>query len=193
MDHLSETQFNEYLDQVIGETSHQRVEAHLEACGKCRRKLGELEKVFSALASLPDELLAHDLTPNVLARLLEAKQPSSLWRQPAFVAQSLLAIFLLFLSIPILPGLMQQIAAWNWKAPLPQIRLFPLFGNFSELIPQFAWSPRFPTSLPEIPFSISQLPIELEANTVLGAAITAGLLWVIGNFSLLRNGLKARE
>jgi hypothetical protein len=186
MCHLTETQLNEYLDQLLEGPSRQDVEAHLEACNQCQGRLAELEKVFSTLENLPDEPLTHDLLPSVMARLPKVMEPSLLWREPVFIAQSLLAIILLILSIPILPGLIRRITAWDMIVSLPQIQLLPLFESYMELIPRFTWHPQITSFLPDISLSIPKLPFKLEANTILVAAILAGLLWVIGNFSLLR-------
>ena len=128
MNQLTETQLNEYLDQMLDENSRQQVQAHLDTCKQCSAELTELEMLFSALDELPEVPLTRDLTPGVLARLPNSIQIPNLWKQPAFVMQSLLTAILVGISIPILQVFRER---------LPQFEssfTFPTFAGSGSVV-----------------------------------------------------------
>jgi hypothetical protein len=162
-------------------------------------QLNELEILFSTLADLPDMPLTHDLTPGVLASLPKVPQIPTLWRQPAFVMQSLLTIILLTVSMPMLRTLGQQVAMWGSEIVLPTIQFPSLSEIVTQLLPLFAWKPQLTFGLPKLPFTmptlpmLPTLPINPDANIVLMLVISAGVLWIVGNFSLLRSRPEVQE
>ena len=84
MNHISDSQLNEYLDQIIDEEMRRQCELHLSRCADCRTRLEELLKLNSTLASFTDIEIPRDLTSSIMARL---PQPSaSLWTR-AFAVQ----------------------------------------------------------------------------------------------------------
>ena len=109
MNHLNETQLNEYLDQMLDDESRQQAEAHLAACEQCRAELADLEMLFSSLGELSEIPLTRDLRAGVLARLPKEIEIPVLWRQPAFVMQSLLTVVLLTIGIPVLETFRQRL------------------------------------------------------------------------------------
>jgi len=53
MNHLSESQLNEYLDGLTEAPALAPIEAHLRDCMDCLARLAVLQSVFQALAALP--------------------------------------------------------------------------------------------------------------------------------------------
>ena len=83
--HLDDTQLNEYLDRRLPVDAPLAVDAHLEACAECRKRLQEIQLVFASLASLPEVRISRDLTSSVLRRL--PRKSFRLWT-PFFAAQT---------------------------------------------------------------------------------------------------------
>ena len=190
MSHISEERMNTYLDEMLDETSRQKVESHLDTCDQCSAQVNEMKALFSALADLPDVPLTRDLASGVLAQLPIPIKFPILWRQPAFVIQALLTIFLLILNFPMLRTLGQQIALWSDKIVLPSMQFPSLAEMVTQLTRLLTWKFQFSLSLPEPVLTIPPfliLPFSPDTNNVLVLCIFAGLLWVVGNFSLLRN------
>ena len=69
MEHLTETQLNEYLDGILDASSQAFLDAHLSGCTDCQERLASLQAVFQALATLPEETMKQDLTSSVLQAL----------------------------------------------------------------------------------------------------------------------------
>ena len=195
MNHLTETQRNEYLDHVLDATSRQRVQAHLEICEQCRAELAELETIFTALDQLTDVPLTRDLTPGVLARLPKPFNTPSLWRQPAFLIQALITLALLGISIPMLQTFLERMPRFENTFTLPTFTF--TLPTWTEIITDFtlllAWRPEFTFTLPEFAIEMPQmpilpeLPVNFEPGILLGLVAVATILWGLGNFSLLRN------
>lgn len=81
MEHLTEAQLNEYLDNLLEATALARIQAHLADCADCRERLASLLTVFQTLEALPEELPAHDLTPSILRPCLgEVPCRAGSWR-----------------------------------------------------------------------------------------------------------------
>jgi hypothetical protein len=193
MNHLSETQFNEYLDQMLDDTSRQQVQAHLDVCKQCRAELAELEMLFSTLSELPDMPLTRNLMPGVLARLPKPMKIPSLWQQPAFVVQALLTLVLVGFSIPMLQAFLERIPRFESIFKAPSFT----FPAWTEIVTEFAlllaWRPEFTFTLPELRFdlpiltTLPSLPISFEPGIMIGLVAVATILWGFGNFSLLRS------
>ena len=196
MNHLSEIQLNEYLDQMLDEQSRQNVETHLAKCEACRAALDELQNLFATLDKLPDIPLTRDLTPGVLARLPQKSGIPSLWRQPAFLMQTLLTIILMISSFSIIETLLERIPDFENALVLPHIT-FPTWAEISaEFSTLLAWSFEFtlPTLTFEMPTmpSLPALPISPDSGIMLGLVAVATIMWVVGNVSLLRSKPKVR-
>jgi hypothetical protein len=120
--------------------------------------------IFSTLEDLPDVPLTLDLTPRIMAGVQKAKQSPALWRQPAFIAQSLLTIILLVSFMPMLRTLGQQIASWDRIVVLPTMQFPSISEVIAQLLPLLTWDPRFSFPIPELSFSI---PIRLKYSIIL--------------------------
>ncbi len=200
MKHLSENQLNEYLDNMLDNDSRQQAETHLASCVQCRAELTELETLFSTLGELPEIPITHDLTQDVLTRLPKKMQVPALWRQPAFVMQSLLTIALVAFSIPAFTSFFEEhILPWESSFTLPVITLPTLAETTAEFTELLAWQFEFTYTLPELVIetptmpTISSLPISPEPGIMLVLVAVATILWGFGNFSLLRNKPEGRE
>ena len=176
MKHLTDTQLNEYLDNVLESTARAQMAAHLSDCADCRARLVSLRTVFQALNSLPEETPRRDLTPFVLQSL--PRRPSGLAWRLVFAVQAGMSLGLLALFAPIvmdrLAGIVQGLAG----------RFADLEVKFPALVvPQFS----LPViRLPHPP--ILALPITITQNNSaiwLTLGIAAALLFVVGNLSLI--------
>jgi hypothetical protein len=191
--HVTETQLNEYLDQALEEGERREIEGHLATCGQCSSELDDLKNVFQALERLPDVTLERDLTTQVLADLQEEMPLPTLWKQPAFLLQSLLTLLLLALSMPILRGWGPRVSTWIDELAL----LGRQIPSHSEMLTQLsAWKPQFHFPSPELPFTLPALPDfspQPDVGVLLALVIFIVMLWMVGNLSLLRGRPEAKE
>ncbi len=193
MNHLTETQLNEHLDLMLDEASQQQVQAHLDICEQCHAELNELATLFAALDELPDVPLTRDLTSGVLARLPKLIKIPNLWKQPAFVMQSLLTAVLVGVSIPILQAFRERLPQFESSFTFPTFA-FPTWTEIAtEFLALFVWRfefdftlPTFAFEIPQIP-TLPQLPVSFEPGIMIGLVAVATILWGFGNFSLLRS------
>src|SRR5262245_29658658 len=82
MEHLTELQFNDYLDGVLSESEQRAIQAHLDVCAECRTEVEVLRSVLADVHALPKGVKpARDLLPEIHAAI-EAKQVTALdtWR-----------------------------------------------------------------------------------------------------------------
>ena len=102
MEHLTELQFNDYLDGLLNETKQRAVHAHLALCAECRADVDALRSVLADVHALPRDVKAgRDLLPDIHARLdaeqvkaLDSWRTRSLWslRVPLTAAAVLLVV-----------------------------------------------------------------------------------------------------
>jgi hypothetical protein len=176
MEHLTETQLNEYLDKLMEATTLARTQAHLAECTDCREKLADLERVFQALEALPEEIPSHDLAPSILNAL---PRRSSLpgW-QLAFSIQTGIGLGLLLRLFPLLTGYITSLMmGLTGQFIIPEVK-FPNPIDLLFNVPVFHLAH---ASIPALP--ILATPANLSTWLILG--IAASLLFVIGNFSLV--------
>ena len=187
MDHFTEDQLNEYLDDTLEVPAQARLSAHLLECADCRARLAALQTVFEVLAALPEEKPGRDLAPSILQGLPHNRSGLGWKLMFAFQAGISLGLLLLFAPIGlrstagILQRLIGQIIRLEIRLPAP-INL-----HFSPPIVLLPHPLSLPAHLPQVhvtlPVAITQsnFPIWL----ILG--IAAILLFVIGNYSLILN------
>ena len=185
MEHLTETQLNEYLDGLMEAPEQVRVQAHLSSCANCQENLAGLQTVFQALAALPEETLKRDLTPSVLPGLRRSWHWLA-WRL-AFAIQAGLSLgFLLLLSPFILARIPVMMLGWNGQLAIPEVK-FPAPGDFQFILPVI----RLPHA-PTLAFPVAVTQANLSIWLILGCA--AALLFAVGNFSLIfRNNSKGQK
>ena len=184
MNHLSDTLLNEFLDSVLSVGRLRAAQTHLDGCQACRSRLDGLRMMAHSLAALPDDPLAHDLTPAVLSRLPPRRLALG-WRL-ALAVQAGIAIGLLVLVSAQLVASLQA---------LLQATALPVIS-----VP--AWSPSG-FSLPALRLPAFQLPaidlpsLDLASPNLILLVVTAVALGALGNSLLLRqpswSGPRARR
>lgn len=192
MTHLTDSQLNEYLDNILDEAEKQRCSRHLLSCAECRTHLNELQHLFASLDTLPEKNLQRDLFTDIIRRLPKnttsapQKQPR-LWT-PAFAAQVGIAL-----------GVFIWISTQAAQFVVPFVSTF----QFSQLaVPTFQFA--FPAlqlsdlyilfSIPKIQLPAFRLPIfQLSNFNFAFIAISAFALWLAGNAALLRRRPEVRK
>jgi hypothetical protein len=185
MEHLTETQLNEYLDGLLNASAQARLEAHLSDCADCRSRLASLQTVFETLAALPELTPERDLTQSIIGALPWGGFGLG-WRL-ALAFQTGLSFGLLMLLSPyvtgyifgIMPGLINRFA-------LPELK-FPHLLDFHFSPPVFVVAH---LRIPALPITVTQANFSIWI--ILG--IAAFLLFAVGNFSLIfHHASKARK
>jgi anti-sigma factor RsiW len=168
MNHLTETQINEYLDNALSTSEQRFIDRHLSGCTDCRSRMEALQSLFQTLDALPDGSLNRDLTPLVLNSLPEQKNRLG-WKL-VLAAQTGIALGLAILVITNL---------------LP---LVTLPGSFTALTMNLSQIelPTFHLHVPTLNFQIS------TANLIFLAA-SALILWGVGNAALLHRRPEVRK
>jgi putative zinc finger protein len=189
MTHLSDSQLNEYLDHSIGSSARRATEVHLEACPGCRARLAEVQRVFAALAGLPEAPLPRDLSQSILMRLPQ-KSPRIWTRALAAQLGSALGL-LLWLSLEItkpVTALLLTLALPKFSVPdlrLPEYSFrFPAF-DFQAVIP------RVQIAIPG--FRLPSLVVSaFEPALAIPLSIAVFAVWIVANNALLRahNGVR---
>jgi len=199
MNHLSDFQLNEYLDNIPNPSARRAAEAHLIDCDECRARLDEIQSVFSTLKSLPDVKLSHDLATSIASRLPQRREPVL---TPIFAVQLGAALGMaLFIAseiakslrIPPLPTSQISLPEFRFTIPnflsaLPEA-LLPIFRSLFS-ISRFS----FPTL--SAPLYIPQLPefrIPLSGFQTSIIVIFTLLLGLIGNAILLCERSEVRK
>jgi anti-sigma factor RsiW len=205
--HLSDLQLNEYLDQVLAPEARAEAVKHLAACVDCAARLTALQALFAQIESLPEAALSRDLAgpvvralrqrfDNASATLRQAQRGGSArrlsaaaqrgeglprWVRLTASLQTALALVALALAAPILNRYVSPYVA-AYKLP-----------SLAELLVEAqtqwaAWVRSVPEfSLPPVP----SLSLDLSSLALTLTAITAFLIWVVGNGLLLRRMTKS--
>jgi anti-sigma factor RsiW len=63
-----DTDLSAYLDEELAPAERARVESHLDACARCRARLGELRATAALIAALPSARPGRSLVPRVSER-----------------------------------------------------------------------------------------------------------------------------
>ena len=185
MKHLDELTLNEYLDNALDKSERHAARLHLQNCAECQAKLDQLHSVFAELEALPETPLKIDLTPSILARLPKYT-PVRNWTR-AFAAQLGAALGLIlwlamqarsFIQIPLvtLPKLpeinLQNLLAYLLTLQLPTLDFQTISFNYQ---------------IPTFDFQIPTFSLEISTEHMVVLAVSVVLLWVAGNFLLLRS------
>jgi hypothetical protein len=179
MEHLTDEQLNEYLDNSLEAPELTRMGAHLSNCPDCRGRLASLQAIFQALAALPEEMPGHELASSVLKALPNGS--FSLGWRLAFEVQAGLSLGFLLLFFPFMAArIAVMVPGWNIHLVMPEFK-FPNPTNFHFSPPVVS------LPYPPHPFSLT-LPVTVtHANfsiwLLLG--IAAILLFLVGNISLI--------
>lgn len=181
MNHLTDSQLNEYFDEAFDASVRREVDSHLESCAECRARLEDLQSVFSDLADLREIKLPHDLTSSVMEHL---PQKQSITLTPFFAAQLGTALGVLFWfsmqTVKFITPTLNKLEGLDFAPPtIPAFQLPNLLFTI----------PYLPSSIFNLPtFQLSNIPT-FNISTYNLIFISAGvfILWLIGNSTLLRD------
>ena len=192
MNHITDFQLNEYLDNILELSAHRAVEAHLRDCNECRARLDELQFVLSALKSLTDVRLSQDISTDIASRLPRRPDPTF---TPVFAIQLGAALgALLFVTVELAQAIRIPPAS-TFQSLIPEVRfaipnfqIFTLYAPFS-IINYFSLFHNSLFNLPQLP--TFQFPLSGFQISVI--AIFTLLLWLAGNAILLRERSEVRK
>src|SRR3990172_5423501 len=171
MDHLTENQLNEYLDNALSGTELGSIEKHLSGCPGCRVRMDALQSLFQELADLPEIALQHNLDPVVLSRLPDQKLRLG-WKL-VLATQSGITIGLVILVFSHLLAFFDlKTLAAIFTIKFPPIEI-PAFHPSSFTFPAFTIQP--------------------STANLLFLGVSALVLWAVGNATLLRGSNKAKS
>ncbi|NOY99843.1 MAG: hypothetical protein GXP40_11710, partial [Chloroflexi bacterium] len=108
------------------------------------------------------------------------------------LVQSLLTLILLAAGAPMLRAMGRQFAAISSQITLPRVQIPSLPQMIAVLTPLLTWKPALTLTLPTMPQvlrttpSLPTMPVNPDARTWLILLAAAGILWLVGNLSLLR-------
>ncbi len=186
--HLADDLLNEYLDGAIGAEQRNSIEAELLVCSRCRRRLDELQGVFTVLHNWPEIPLGRDLAPAVLAAV---NRRSSSWLTGQIILVSQLAISVALLA-SVWSFLVQQTQSIAFEERISRV-LNGLNESLALFSSQWAtWTASWAMLIQRGSALARTLPpIELPALTLWITIGAIGLAWLLGNGLLLRgNGSK---
>lgn len=179
-DHVTDMQLNEYLDNESAPAGRAEIELHLSSCDECAARLTVLKSLFAEIESLPDL----ELTPNIAARFIPTRSlPApqlSPWLTLTATLQAALALIALIAATPVVS---RYLTPYLQTYPIPSLNdlAFKLQMNILMWI-QTIQSIQFPTA----PTGIFTLPKEFSPGIVSASVIGLFLIWIIGNWWLLR-------
>lgn len=187
MNHLTDFQLNEYLDNAIDETMKHKFDSHLQSCAECLARLEELQLVFFELAELHEIELPGDLTPSIMEHLPQKQH--RIWT-PFFAAQlgAVLGVFLWFSeqaakSIELVNFNFPQFKVPTFQFSMPTFR----FPNFYSLF-TILHSPSSILHFSTFNLQLVNLPtFQLSSFNLIFISAIIFILWLVGNLSLLCN------
>jgi len=179
-DHVTDMQLNEYLDNESTPAGRAEIELHLSSCDECAARLTALKSLFAEIESLPDL----ELTPNIAARFIPTRSlPApqvAHWLTLTTTLQAALALIAIVFATPIISRSLTPVLQ---AYPIPSFNavLIDLQMNFVMWI-QSIQSFQFPT----IPTGIFTLQKEFSTGILFASLIGLFIIWIIGNWWLLR-------
>ncbi len=189
MNHLTDSQLNEYLDRALDTSVQSLIEIHIAACSTCRARLAELEQLASILERLPEAEPTRDLTTSILANLPQS-QPS-LWNR-SFAAQLGATLgMVLYIVMEIAPSIRVpslsgfQIPIYTSRFAMPELSFFIQIPNLEALFSIH----RLSFAIPQLP----SLPLPLSISEISMIALLSVMLGSIGNIILLRGRPEVRK
>jgi hypothetical protein len=95
MNHLSNSELQEFVDSKCDEKSRSRISSHLQECSECRSRVVGLEKLSHIISQIPREKVSAKFTERVMGRITTAKSSSFLW----FLFKNIAPVFGLIIVI----------------------------------------------------------------------------------------------
>jgi hypothetical protein len=201
MTHVTEKQFNLYLDQALSSQELAAVDAHLAVCATCRAELEAFRSLFVALNTLPPDPLTDDLTPAVLGAVSTERQHTRRRRRLAWGVLGLQGLAIMLLLVFGWSNFSTQFNQLNYfLADLSPALLWVNLVERAHLLEESLvisgqlWTTQTLTNIQEFPTMINQFTKDLpKFSSIKGTTaqiafigLAAGLMWLIGNFILLR-------
>jgi hypothetical protein len=183
--HLTDDQLNEYLDNESSERP--QIESHLAECAECAARLTALQALFDEIESLPEVELTRSIRAASPRDAASFTRPSSLpaplprWLTLTATLQAALALIAIFFTVPIisqyLTPVLQAVSVPAFSDVLIEIQMY--FVMWLQTIQTF--------QIPTIPTGVFTLPEELSPTMLSVSVLGLFLVWLIGNWWLLRN------
>ena len=178
-DHLTDVQLNEYLDNETTTEERTQIEAHLSECDECAARLTALQSLFDQIESISDIELTH----SIAARFIPTSGlplPLPRWFTLTATLQAAFALIIILLATPVIS---RYLTSFLQTYPIPSfddavIELQMNLALWIQSIQSF--------QVPTIPIGLFALPKELPATTLSVTVIGFFIVWVIGNWWLLR-------
>lgn len=178
MNHLSEEQLNEYLDQE----SHEQhaIEAHLSSCNECTARFNSLQALFTELDSLAELELSHDLAAAVTQQVgWSGVLPK--WLTLTIALQAALALIASVIAVPFIIEFTSDTLPVLQSPSIPEI--------FVQLQTQWiTWLDKLSTF--QMPFLPAIPTLQFSSLVILFTLAGVSILWLVGNGLLLRNQIK---
>jgi hypothetical protein len=192
--HLTDDQLNEYLDKESSERP--QIESHLAECGECAARLTALQALFDEIESLPEVELTRSISARRATPYRAERQspwdaasftrPSNLpaplprWLTLTATLQAALAFIAIFFTVPIvsryLTPVLQTVSVPSFRDVLIEIQMY--FVMWLQTMQAF--------QIPAIPTGFFTLPEELSPTLLSISLLGLFIVWLIGNWWLLR-------
>ena len=168
MNHLTETQLNEYMDHTLSTLEQRFIEKHMSTCLDCQNKMEALRSLFQTLSDVPEESLNRDLTPLVLYRLPEKKIGLG-WK----------------LVLAVQAGVALGLTILVFTNLLPLVNMPNILLAFTLKLA--------PIELPAFRCPLPTLNFQTSTSNLIFLAASALILWGMGNAVILRSRREARK
>jgi hypothetical protein len=178
MNHLSEEQLNEYLDNESAEQV--QIESHLSSCSECAARLASLQALFSELDSLSEQTLSRDLASSVVQRVSRSGVLPK-WLTLTLVVQAALALVSLLAATPLIIEFINQTLPAFRGPSIPQIWI-QLQAQWIQWLNTFS-----AFQMPPLPAITTP---QFSSVVMLSALACVSVFWLVGNGLLLRNQIK---
>ena len=175
--HLTDDQLNEYLDNESSERP--QIESHLAECAECAARLAALQAFFDEIESLPELELTRPIAA-LFTRPSSLPAPLPRWLTLTATLQAALAFIAIFFTVPIVS---------RYLTPVLQAISFPAFSDVLIEIQMYfvMWLQTVQSfQIPAIPTGFFTLPEELSPTTLSISLLGLFLVWLTGNWWLLR-------
>jgi hypothetical protein len=175
--HLTDDQLNEYLDNESSERL--QIESHLAECAECAARLTALQALFDEIESLPEVELTRSIAAS-FTRPSNLPAPLPRWLTLTATLQAALAFIAIFFTVPIvsryLTPVLQTVSVPSFRDVLIEIQMY--FVMWLQTMQTF--------QLPTIPTGFFTLPEELSPTMLSISLLGLFIVWLIGNWWLLR-------
>ena len=177
IDHLTDEQLNEYLDDETNE--RETIELHLAGCANCAARLTALQSLFAEIESLPEL----ELTRSLAARVIST--PSLVTHLPRWLTltatlQAAIALIAMIIAAPFVASILPAIETPSFTDLLVQLQ--SQWTAWLDILSRLRSGQAF--QVPALP----QLPVLQISSLMLGLTLAgASVLWLVGNGLLLRN------